>query len=147
MAKQIMNVAVQSESRRMRTLVETNKHQFIVDEPANMGGTDQGANPLEYLLGSLVGCENVIANFVAKEMNFQLDGIRFQVEGELDSRGLMGDPEVKPYFQKVQIQAQVETSESEERVQELQKVVDQRCPVFTLMKAAGVELEVEWKKA
>ncbi|PTX64726.1 putative OsmC-like protein [Melghirimyces profundicolus] len=146
MAEQIMTVTVNSESSNMRTDVEAGKHQFIIDEPANMGGSDFGPNPLEYLLGALVGCENVIANFVAKEMDFDLKGIRFRAEGVLDSRGLMGDPDVQPYFQKVRVQAEVQTTESDPRVQELQKVVDQRCPVFTLLKAAGVELEVEWKK-
>jgi uncharacterized OsmC-like protein len=147
MAENVMKFSVHSTSSKMKTEVETGKHRFVIDEPPDLGGTDEGANPLEPLLGALVGCENVIANFVAKELGFQLNGIRFHAEGILDPRGLMGDPNIQPYFQEVKIRAEVETDESEERVQELQKIVDQRCPVFTLIKAAGVKLDVEWKKA
>jgi uncharacterized OsmC-like protein len=102
MAENVMKFSVHSTSSKMKTEVETGKHRFVIDEPPDLGGTDEGANPLEPLLGALVGCENVIANFVAKELGFQLNGIRFHAEGE-------------------------------ERVQELQKIVDQRCPVFTLI--------------
>jgi putative redox protein len=147
MAEQVMTVMVNAESVNIRTDVKAGKHQFIIDEPPHMGGMDLGANPLEYLLGALVGCENVIANMVAKEMKFDLNEIRFRAEGVLDARGSMGDPNVRPYFQKVKVHAEVKTSESDKRVQELQRVVDQRCPVYTLLHAAGVKMEVEWKKA
>ncbi|WP_347230879.1 OsmC family protein [Bacillus sp. LL01] len=112
-----------------------------------MGGTDTGAAPLSSLLATLAGCENVIAHFVAKEIGFNLDGISFDIKGELDSRGLMGNQEVRPYFEKVQIEARVQTSESDERIKELQDKTDQRCPVYTMMKAAGVELEANWVRA
>jgi hypothetical protein len=57
------------------------------------------------------------------------------VDGELDSRGLMGDPSVRPYFQTINIEAIVKTTESEERVQELKEKTDARCPVFNTLKA------------
>jgi len=53
----------------------------------------------------LVGCENEIANLVAKEIKFCLRGIDFKVNGELDFRGLMGDPSVRTYFQTINIEA------------------------------------------
>jgi putative redox protein len=112
-----------------------------------MGGKDTGPDPLSALLSSLAGCENVIANFVAKEIEFDLQGIEFDITGILDTRGLMGDPEVKPYFEKVRVEAKVKTSESQERVDQLQKLTDERCPVFTTLKAAGIELQPRWVKA
>jgi putative redox protein len=112
-----------------------------------MGGKDSGPNPLSTLLSSLAGCENVIANMVAKEIGFDLQGIEFNVKGTLDPRGMMGDPNVKPYFENVVINAEVKTDESEKRVKELQEKTDQRCPVFTTLKAAGIELEPNWSKA
>ncbi|WP_226585576.1 OsmC family protein [Halobacillus litoralis] len=140
-------VAITSKSEGMKSEVKAGKHELVIDEPRQMGGTDQGADPLAVMLGSLAGCETVVANMVAKEIEFDLQGISFDINGTLDMRGLMGTADVKPYFDTVNIKAEVETSESQERVEELQEITDQRCPVFTTLKAAGIELNVEWLKA
>jgi putative redox protein len=145
MAKTKVNITGQSVG--MQSTIKAANHTIIIDEPAAMGGKDTGPDPLSALLSSLAGCENVIANFVAKEIEFDLQGIEFDITGILDTRGLMGDPEVKPYFEKVRVEAKVKTSESQERVDQLQKLTDERCPVFTTFKAAGIELQPKWVKA
>lgn len=142
-----MNEKITAVSKGMKTEGKSYGHTVVIDEPANMGGTDEGANPLATLLVSLVGCENAIANFVAKEMKFDLQGIDFEVNGELDPRGMMGEEGVRPYFQKITVNATVHTSESEARLNELQEKVDQRCPVYTTMVAADVEMIPNWVKA
>jgi putative redox protein len=147
MADTMLRVAVTADAHKMQTTVHAGEHEFVIDEPPKLGGTDTGANPLQYFLGALAGCEDVIANFVAKELNFQLDGIHFEVEGLLDQRGMGGDPNVRPYFDKVVVRATVQTPESDERLRELQSKVDQRCPVFTTMKAAGTQMAVDWRRA
>ncbi|WP_270180677.1 OsmC family protein [Alkalihalobacillus sp. CinArs1] len=134
-------------SKGMNTEGLSHGHKIVIDEPANMGGTDEGANPLATLLASLAGCENAIANFVAKEIDFDLQGIEFAINGELDPKGMMGAEGVRPYFQKINVDAKVKTSESEERVQELQRIVDSRCPVYTTLEAADVEMTANWTKA
>ncbi|MFC0525610.1 OsmC family protein [Pontibacillus salicampi] len=123
------------------------KHTITIDEPVQQGGTDQGANPLETLLASLTGCESAVANIVAGEMEFDLQGIEFDVRGELDPRGMMGEEGVRRHFQKVTIRAVVQTSESDERIQELKAKTDDRCPVFQTLEAANVELDAQWTKA
>jgi putative redox protein len=142
-----MSFQISGESNGIQTVLKDGDHTITIDEPENMGGKDSGPNPLSTLLSSLAGCENVIANMVAKEIGFDLQGIEFNVKGTLDPRGMMGDPNVKPYFENVVINAEVKTDESEERVKELQEKTDQRCPVFTTLKAAGIELEPNWSKA
>lgn len=142
-----MNVQITGDSKGMKTDIQAGKHTLIIDEPPKMGGKDSGPDPLSTFLGALAGCENVIANLVAKEIGFDLQGISFQIEGELDPRGLMGDKDVKPYFEKVNVEATVQTSETEERVKELQEKTDQRCPVFTTLKVAGTRMNVKWAKA
>ncbi|GGK11946.1 hypothetical protein GCM10010965_01150 [Caldalkalibacillus thermarum] len=130
----------------MRTDFKSQKHEWVIDEPESMGGQDSGPDPLTTLLSALAACENVTARFVAKELNFNLKGMRFQVEGILDPRGFMGDPNVKPYFEQVSIKVIVETDESEERLDELRRVTDSRCPVYNTLKAAGIKVKSEWTK-
>jgi putative redox protein len=43
------------------------------------------------------------------------------------------------------VDAKVKTSESEVRVSELQRIVDARCPVYSTMVAADVEMIPNWK--
>lgn len=145
MAKTLVKVTAASQG--VQTRIQAGKHELIIDEPVQLGGKGEGPNPLSTLLSALAGCENVIAHMVAKEMGFHLQGIEFDIQGEIDPRGLMGDPSVRPYFQKVTIHAQVRTEESEERIQELRQKTDSRCPLYTTLKAADVELVSHWKKA
>lgn len=138
---------IKTNSKGLKTNIEAGEHSLVIDEPQSMGGTNEGADPLSTLLGSLAGCETVVANLVAKEIDFDLQSIDFEIDGSLDIRGLMGTADVQPYFQKVNIEAKVHTSETQERVEELQRITDSRCPVYTTLEAAGIELNPNWVKA
>lgn len=145
MKKMKFNVAAQSEG--LTLTAKAGKHEIILDEAAQMGGKDLGPNPLQNVLAALTSCENVTAHIVAREMHFDLQSLTFEVVGEFDPRGFMGDPTVRPYFDKVSVTVKVATSESKERLQELQEKVESRCPVYTLLKAAQVEMVDNWEVA
>ncbi|WP_019416178.1 OsmC family protein [Paenisporosarcina sp. TG20] len=143
----MMTFQVTGTSNKMKSELNAKNHAITIDEPPSMGGTDQGIDPLSNLLASLAGCENVIANLVAKEMKFDLQGIEFDVKGQLDPRGLMGQTDVQPYFNHVSVHAKVKTNETQERINELREKTDARCPVYTTFKAAGIPIEANWEKA
>jgi len=130
----------------MRSDSVAGKHKIALDEPVSMGGKDSAIDPLSTLLAALLGCENVMAQLIAKEMDFDLQGISFEVEGDLDPSGLMGNLDIKPYFEQVIVKAFIDTSESQERINELQAAVDLRCPVFRTLKDAGIPIENRWEK-
>jgi putative redox protein len=138
---------IETTSQKVTTEVKAGAHTFFIDEPKNLGGNDKGSNPLNTLLGSLAGCENAIANIVAKEMKFNLNGIDFKIQGTLDPRGLMGDASVKQYFETITIEAVVDTDESNERIQELKEKTDSRCPVFNILKDTNfIKIQSTWRK-
>jgi putative redox protein len=143
---QIMNFKVEGNGIGMRLDAVAGKHTIAIDEPESFGGKDSAIDPLSTLLSSLIACENVMAQLIAKEMNFDLQGISFEVDGNLDLSGLMGNLDVKPYFEQVEVKAFVVTSETQERIDELQKTVDLRCPVFRTFKDAGIQIENKWIK-
>ncbi|OIJ18912.1 osmotically inducible protein C [Anaerobacillus alkalidiazotrophicus] len=142
-----MKLMVNAKTEGITVTARAGKHEFIIDEGKHMGGQDLGPNPLQAVLGALAACENVTARFVAREMNFDLQDLSFKIKGQFDPRGFMGDPTVRPYFETISVEATIATSESEDRVKELQEKVEARCPVYTMLKAAGVELTDEWVKA
>jgi uncharacterized OsmC-like protein len=44
----------------VRIEVTAGKHNIVTDEPAERGGTDTAAAPLQYLTASLAACQTVI---------------------------------------------------------------------------------------
>ncbi len=145
----LSTINVKAEGSGMKAVTETEKGQRVItDEAVEMGGTDAGANPLETLLGALAGCETVVANMAAKEMGIELEGLEFDIKGYFDPRGFMGEPNVCPYFQKVEITAYVATDATEQQVEELHKKANSRCPVFTMISSTkDVEVESRWIKS
>lgn len=119
---------------------------FSMDEPPTLGGGDAGAMPLEYVLAALNGCKGVMIPLVAQELDFVFSGIDFESTGIVDTKGLMGEEGVSTYFQKIRFTANIHTEESEERIEQLKYEVERRCPVLNLFIAAGIKLDIQWKK-
>lgn len=147
MEDQLVKAHVRATSTGLTTEVSAGKHTFNVDEPGQSGGKDSGPNPLQTVLGALAGCENIISQAIAKERGMQIHAAKFDISGVIDRRGLGGDPAVKPYFQKIEIRVVLDTPESTDRIAELRAEVERRCPVYTLIAAANVEIESTWEKA
>lgn len=139
-------ITVKGISEGFTSTLTAGQHMYYLDEPEKIGGHDLGPNPLQALLGALIGCENITAVVVARQMDFDLRGISFSVTGEFDSRGMKGDPSVRTYFEKINIQAELETNEPPERIKALQETTDQRCPIFNTLKAADVQITTHWIK-
>ncbi len=84
--------------------VKTGAHSFRVDEPEALGGTDAGANPVQYALASLGSCQAITYRFWAAKLGIELDAVTVRVEGDLDVRGFLGfDDSVRPGFTAVRI--------------------------------------------
>lgn len=113
-----------------RTAVETRGFTMIVDEPRNLGGTDQGPSPVEYVLGALTGCLNVVAHMVAGEMGFTLSELEFDVEGDLDPGKFMGkNTEERAGFKEIRVRMRVSADADDETLRHWREAVESRCPV------------------
>lgn len=103
---------------------------FVIDEPANFGGTDAGPNPVEYLLASLAGCMNVVIQMIAKERGVEVRALRLTVKGELDPARLLAQPtENRAGFQGIEIIADIDSDASAEDLDEILRLSAFRCPV------------------
>jgi len=122
-------VSAESESET-KTAVETRNFDFVVDEPAALGGTDEGPNPVEYLLGAWAGCLNVVAHTVSEERGIDLDGIEIEIEGDLDPRKFVGaTDDVRAGYQEIRVQIDVQTDADAEALDGFREEVEERCPV------------------
>ena len=73
-----------------KTVVKARTFKMIIDEPADLGGTNDGPNPVEYILAALSGCLNVMCHIVAREMNIKLRGVEIKISGALNPEKLFG---------------------------------------------------------
>ena len=113
-----------------KTVVEAIGFKLIIDEPKNMGGTNAGANPLEYMLAALSGCLNVVGHLIAKEMGFTLRGLEIDLEGDLDPAKFMGQPtQGRTGFTAVRVTIKPDADADRVTLGKWLKAVESRCPV------------------
>lgn len=127
----IVKFSVTSKSENpTKTVVDAGRFQMIIDEPKGLGGTDEGANPVEFVLGALSGCLNVVGQMVAKEMGFSLDDLEFVVEGDLDPAKFKGMPaDGRAGFTEVRAFVTAKTDADNSVLQQWLEKVEERCPV------------------
>lgn len=103
---------------------------FIVDEPPALGGTDHGANPVEYLLAGFAGCLNVVAHIVAGEQGIKLNSLKISVEGDINPARLLGlSNDERAGFQSLRILLIPDTDASPEALLKWLEIIEERCPV------------------
>lgn len=111
--------------------IHTAEHSFTIDEPVSLGGTNQGANPVEHLLAALGSCQVITYQIWAEKLGIRLDSIAVSLNGDVDLRGLFGlHPDIRPGFSTIDVQVTLDGPESTERYRELTRLVEQHCPVL-----------------
>lgn len=134
-----------------RVQVEARAFEFLIDEPESLGGTDEGPNPVEYLLGSLGGCLSIVGHVVAAEMDLEVATLSIDLDGDLDPGKFLGNAdEERAGFQTIRasIDAELLTADGEPvdpavKDEWLARTED-RCPVSDNLSAeTPLEIEVE----
>ncbi|HKL37714.1 MAG TPA: OsmC family protein [Bacteroidales bacterium] len=129
-----------------KTQVKARHFEIIVDEPQDLGGTNEGANPVEYLLASYAGCLNVMGHMVAKELDFELKGMEIDLAGSLNPARLFGQAtEERAGYKEIQVTLKPQCDTDEQTLQKWQAAILDRCPVGDNLKNT-TEVVVDRKK-
>lgn len=113
-----------------KTIVKARGFEIIVDEPKALGGDDEGANPVEYILAALSGCLNVVGHMIAKELNFELRGVEIVISGEINVDRLFGTSmDERAGYKNIEVVMKPDCDASPEILSEWVKMVEDRCPV------------------
>lgn len=128
-----------------RTTIEARDFEVVVDEPDDMGGANEGPNPLEYLLAGQAGCLNVTASQVASDMGIELEALEIEIEGEFDVETFQTEqPDERTGVQNIEVTLDAEADMDDETLQEWGERVEARCPVSDNIKhETGIDLTVE----
>ena len=129
----------------VRCEIESGKHTIITDEPAERGGTDTGAAPLQHLTAALAACQTVQIHKVAEAMRFKHGAITIQADCTTDMiDGLEGNNDGVMHFCEAALIIDIETNESEKKIERLKALSEDRCPVGRLFADAGYEPTCTW---
>jgi uncharacterized OsmC-like protein len=111
--------------------LKARQHEFIIDEPANLGGTDKGATPIEHLLAALASCTVISYQVWAEKLELKLDSVDVDLSGDIDLAGFFGtDESVRPGFQGIELSIRLAGPESEADYRRLEEAVATHCPVL-----------------
>jgi uncharacterized OsmC-like protein len=104
--------------------------QWLVDEPPSLGGGDIGPNPVEYVLGALLGCLNVVVHLVAKEQGVTLTSFTASAKGELDPSKFLGKvTDGRAGYSAIAVKIEVEGDADQAKLDEIVAISETRCPV------------------
>ncbi|MCD6727309.1 MAG: OsmC family protein [Solirubrobacteraceae bacterium] len=70
-----------------RHSVRIRQHELTIDEPSELGGTDEAPSPLELLAASLAGCMAVTMEMYANRKGWDVGGLEVECEFTPAERG------------------------------------------------------------
>jgi putative redox protein len=76
----VASVQAQIDRSHYRTLIKTDNHTFIADEPLAIGGADVGPSPQELLLASLGSCTAITLRMYIDRKMWVVDNIAVNLE-------------------------------------------------------------------
>lgn len=118
---------------------ETRGFKVAMDEPEQLGGTNKAMTPVEMLLNALGGCLAITVAAFSKAAHVDLHDVKVHVTGDLDPGGFLGtNKDVRKGFNQIRYEIELMTDATEEKVNKLMQMVEERCPVSDTLK--GVEV-------
>jgi len=107
------------------------------DEPAALGGTDAGPNPLEFFMSAIGFCENVTFARFAALRGLEFDSLETSVRGHWDRRGQGEWEGVEPAFKDFVVETRIASSAPLEKVLDVVHTTHMRCPMHASISKIG----------
>lgn len=102
-----------------------------VDEPLELCGTNEFANPQEYLLAALNACMIVGYTANCALEGIELEELRIETEGDIDLRGFLGiAPEVAPGYEQLRYTVHIKGNGTPEQFERIHRTVMATSPNY-----------------
>jgi uncharacterized OsmC-like protein len=132
---------------RFRTDIGVRQFTVVTGEPEKVGGDDSAPTPMELILAGLEGCLTVTIETVAAERGVTLRAVKIDSHAVMDVRGFQGVPGVRPYYQTVDTTVAADVDLEARDLPDFTSEVERRCPALSMIRAAGVTVDVRWEQA
>lgn len=117
---------------------------FDIGDPPDLQGRSRGWSPVHAQLSALAACTSITVRVVARDQGFKYQGIRTDVRSLIDIRGFFFDLHLQPKYEQINFDLFVDSREKVERVKELARETDRRCPQIGLLRLAGIPMVMTW---
>jgi putative redox protein len=127
-------IARRTSSASLAHRIEIRQHELLVDEPADLGGADDGPTPQELLAGSLASCTAITLEMYARRKGWDLGAVEVLCDYQAAERGARSD---------FTLVLRLSAALSDEQVQRLTKIAT-KCPVLrTLSGEVSISERIE----
>jgi len=107
--------------------------KFLVDEPAERGGTDKAPNPLAYFIAGAASCLLNQYATLAIARDLQLDDVRLTARGHFDRR-------IGGAFEEIIYDIWLESNANPESIVALSEEAKRMCYAHNTLKRGGVKM-------
>lgn len=115
---------------------------IIIDEPAQLGGTDKGANPVEYLIASAASCFIITFEVFASNEGIKLENVDVDIEADLNVAVFLGIEKGDRGILNPTMKLKAVASAPKEKIEEIAKLALEVSPVLNSINTK-IELVVE----
>ena len=108
----------------------TEAFEFTNGEPPVLLGSNEGANPVEFLLHALAGCVTTTTVLHAAARGIQIESLSTELVGTIDVQGLLAlDDSVPVGYEQIQIKMDIKADCSDEELDDLLAFAQDHSPV------------------
>jgi uncharacterized OsmC-like protein len=117
-----------------RGKAKARRFEFFADEPEEGGGDNEAPRPLEYFLAGFAFCQQAQYAKYAALRDIELTGLKIDVKGYVDQRGILGIADVSPGFRNIDYTVHLDSGADQETLRDLVETVEHVCPAHATIK-------------
>jgi putative redox protein len=114
-------VSASIDAKDFQVVLSDGQHQWLGDEPSNLGGADTGPSPHSLLLSSLGACTSITLKMYAKHKTWPLEAVHVTLTLESTPEGTVID-------RQIQLTGELDTTQRERLLQ-----IANACPVHKVL--------------
>jgi uncharacterized OsmC-like protein len=115
---------------------QSHRQQYTLDtdHPEIFASADNGATPVEMVLGGLAGCLTAGIAAVATNRGIQLRSVRATLEGDMDLAGILGiDADVRNGFSAIRVRYEIDADATKAEVEAIVAQSQKRSAVYDVV--------------
>ncbi|MEP0233718.1 OsmC family protein [Roseibium sp.] len=117
---------------------------YVIDEPIQRGGTDEGPMPVEYVFMGLLGCTHVISNKLAAANGIVFKNMDIDIAVTMDSHGTRLISPVEVPFPSTILTIKADYEGPREGALEVVRKLRHHCAVSMMLQQSGTRVEENW---
>lgn len=127
-----------NDGMQCNVVMGASKHEFLIDAPVGLDGTDKGPSPLLAILGAIGACIIAVTKFWALIMDIKIESLTVNSRGHINLAALFGiDDNLLPGYDKLEPIIRIKADAPKEKIEEMMEKVLTHCPVITNFNGAS----------